>query len=91
LVVGFESEQIQYAVLSFSRFSEVEDRLFTVPLNALSLDSEQQQIVFNVDEQMLTNAPSLAQDEWPDAATPEWAIESRDYWQDQQNLGLGND
>jgi sporulation protein YlmC with PRC-barrel domain len=80
LVIGLDSNQVKYAVLSFGGFLDIGDKLFAIPVNAFHFDHEQNVFVLNVTEDQLENAPGFDQDNWPDTATQDWDLPFRDFW-----------
>lgn len=82
LIVDVNNEQIRYAVLSFGGFLDIGDKLFAIPVTALTVDSTNQIVTFDVDQETLENAPGFDTNNWPDFANPEWDVPYRDYWQD---------
>src|SRR3990172_4561231 len=71
LMIDLEDGQIAYAVLSFGGFLGLGDKLFAIPLEALtfgSRSSEDQTVILDVDREVLKNAPGFDKDHWPDNA-----------------------
>lgn len=83
LMVDVSNEEVRYAVLSFGGFLDIGEKLFAIPVNALTIDHQNEVVVFDVDEETLQNAPGFDNDNWPDTAAPEWDAPYRDYWQDR--------
>lgn len=83
LMVDVSNEEIRYAVLSFGGFLDIGEKLFAIPVSALTVDHQNEVVVFDVDEETLQNAPGFDSDNWPDTAAPEWDAPYRDYWQDR--------
>jgi sporulation protein YlmC with PRC-barrel domain len=81
MMIGLDSQQVNYAVLSFGGFLDIGEKLFAIPVTALRLDPEQEAVVFDVDEETLANAPGFDENSWPDTANPQWDLDTRDYWQ----------
>lgn len=82
LVVDLDDAQIAYAVLSFGGFVGLGDKLFAIPLEALSFDTQGKGVVLDVDREVLKNAPGFDKDKWPDAAQYEagWLLEIYEYY-----------
>ena len=68
LMIDLDDGQIAYAVLSFGGFLGVGDKLFAVPLEALTFDTEAHTVILDVDKEILKNAPGFDRDHWPDTA-----------------------
>lgn len=83
LMVDVTNEEVRYAVLSFGGFLDIGEKLFAIPVNALTIDHQNEVVLFDVDEETLQNAPGFDTNNWPDTAAPEWDAPYRDYWQDR--------
>lgn len=83
LMVDVSNEEIRYAVLSFGGFLDIGEKLFAIPVSSLTIDHQNEVVVFDVDEETLQNAPGFDTNNWPDTATSEWDAPYRDYWQDR--------
>jgi sporulation protein YlmC with PRC-barrel domain len=71
-MIDLDNGRIAYAVLSFGGFLGVGSKLFAIPWQALSLDTEKHEFVLNVDKELLKNAPGFDKDNWPDFADRSW-------------------
>jgi sporulation protein YlmC with PRC-barrel domain len=81
IMVDINNEQIRYAVLSFGGFLDIGEKLFAVPVTAFTVDSTNEVVTFDVDQETLENAPGFDNNNWPDFANPEWDAPYRDFWQ----------
>ncbi|MEO6917748.1 MAG: PRC-barrel domain-containing protein [Collimonas sp.] len=75
IMLNMQSGKIAYAVLSFGGYFGVGEKLFAVPWEALTLDTENRRFVLKVDMQRLKLAPGFDRHHWPDMADPAWAEE----------------
>lgn len=66
LMLDVNSGTISYAVLSFGGFLGLGDKLFAIPWQAFSVDTEKHALVLNVDKETLENAPGFDKDHWPE-------------------------
>ena len=82
LVIDLDDAQIAYAVLSFGGFMGRGDKLFAIPLEALTFDTRANQVVLDVDKDVLKNAPGFDKDKWPDTAQYEagWLLDIYEYY-----------
>lgn len=80
VLIGLDSGRAGFAVLSFGGFLDIGDKLFAIPMNALSFDRQNEVALLNVDQETLENAPSFDQNTWPDLNDPAWGTTSRDFW-----------
>lgn len=86
-MIDLDNGRIAYCVLSFGGFLGMGDKLFMVPWNALTLDTENKCFILNVDKERLREAPGFDKDHWPDTTRPEWSnqiytfYKVRPYWE----------
>ncbi|QDL36766.1 PRC-barrel domain-containing protein [Rhodoferax sediminis] len=80
IMLDTRTGRVGYAVLSFGGFLGMGEKLFAVPWNALTLDSENKRFVLNVDKDRLKNAPGFDKDSWPDMADKTWADDIHAYY-----------
>ena len=71
---------VAYAVLSFGGFLGLGDKLFAIPIQALSLDEDEKCFVLNVEKDRLKNATGFDKDSWPDMADQKWSSQLYDYY-----------
>jgi sporulation protein YlmC with PRC-barrel domain len=82
LVIDLEDGRIAYAVLSFGGFLGLGDKLFAIPWESLTLDTEEHTFILDVDKEVLKNAPGFDKDHWPDNAQYEagWLLDIYEYY-----------
>ena len=82
LMIDLDDAQIAYAVLSFGGFLGLGDKLFAIPLEALTFGSEAQTVILDVDREALKKAPGFDKDHWPDNAQYEagWLLDIYEYY-----------
>ena len=82
LMIDLDDGQVAYAVLSFGGFLGLSDKLFAIPLEALTFDTENQTAILDVDKEVLKNAPGFDKDHWPDNAQYEagWLLDIYEYY-----------
>jgi sporulation protein YlmC with PRC-barrel domain len=83
IMLDMSDAKVGYAVLSFSTFLGMGEKLFAVPWNALTLDTEHKRFVLNVEKERLKEAPGFPKDRWPNMADQTWAKEIRTYYETQ--------
>lgn len=72
--------QIAYAVLTFGGFLGMGDKLFAVPMSALSLHPTEKKFILNTTKEHLKTAPGFDKDKWPDFASPEFESRHSSFW-----------
>lgn len=85
IMLDVSSGRIAYAVLSFSTYFGMGEKLFAVPWSALTLDTMEKRFVLNVDLDRLKNAPGFDKSQWPDMADPSWGDQIHDYYRTDRN------
>jgi sporulation protein YlmC with PRC-barrel domain len=80
IMLDVPSGRIAYAVLSFSTFLGMGEKLFAVPWSALTLDTFEKRFVLNVDVDRLKNAPGFDKGHWPDMADSHWGKRIHEYY-----------
>lgn len=80
IMLDLRNGTVAYAVLSFGGFLGMGEKLFAVPWNALTLDTQNKRFVLNVEKDRLKNAPGFDKDKWPNMADQSWANEIHSYY-----------
>jgi sporulation protein YlmC with PRC-barrel domain len=82
LMIDLDDAQVAYAVLSFGGLLGLGDKLFAVPLEALTFAREDHIVILDVDKNVLKNAPGFDKDRWPDDAQYEagWLLDIYEYY-----------
>lgn len=82
LMIDLDEGRVNYAVLSFGGFLGLGDKLFAIPWEALTLNTEDHTFILNVDKEQLENAPGFDKDNWPDEAQYEagWLLDLYNFY-----------
>lgn len=87
LMIDLGTGYVAYAVLSFGGFLGLGDKLFAVPMEALTLDAADKSFILNISKKKLEQAPGFDKDNWPDMTDLAWAggiysyYELKPYWE----------
>jgi len=73
IMLDVPSGRIAYVVLCVHEPPSADRKLFAVPWEALTLDSERRRFILGVDRQRLMQAPGFDPAHWPTMAQPTWA------------------
>lgn len=65
MVIDLRNGRTAYVVLDFGGFLGMGNKLFAVPWEAMSVDTDQECFVLDVDRTFLEEAPGFSKDEWP--------------------------
>ena len=79
-MIDLNNGRIAYCVLSFGGFLGMGEKLFAIPFQAMTLDTENKRFVLNIDKERLKNAPGFDKDNWPDTTNPEWGTRIYKYY-----------
>lgn len=78
IMLDVRAGNISYAVLSYGGILGIGDKLFAVPWEALSLDTDNHRFILDVAKDRLDAAPGFDKDNWPNMADQTWAKGVRD-------------
>lgn len=73
IMIDTGTGKVAYIVLASGGLLGIGDRLFAIPWNALSLDTENRRFVLDADIERIRNAPGFDKDDWPDMADRSWS------------------
>jgi sporulation protein YlmC with PRC-barrel domain len=75
LVIDMNKHDVKYAALSYGSWFTGGNKLFAVPLHALTLNHANDKTFFvaHVSQDTLKNAPGFDKNQWPNVADPNWA------------------
>lgn len=80
LMIDVATGVVEYAVLSFGGFLGIGTKLFAVPLQALRVNTKDENLILDETEERLKNAPGFEKDNWPDHADGKWRQSIRTYY-----------
>jgi sporulation protein YlmC with PRC-barrel domain len=87
IMLDLEKGRVAYAVLSFGGVTEMGEKLYVIPFEALKLDNSREHFMLDVDKAKLKNAPSFDRNNPPQASDRTWGAEVykfygyKPYWQ----------
>lgn len=68
IMLDTSSHRIAYYVLSFGGILGMGDKLFAIPPEAMTLDSEKECFIMNFDQELLKKSNGFDKDNWPNMA-----------------------
>lgn len=80
LMIDLNFGQVAYCVLSFGGFMGMGDKLFAIPWEAVTIDTDRKVFVINIDKETLKHAPGFDKDNWPQFDAEDWLIGVYDYY-----------
>ncbi|HJQ77594.1 MAG TPA: PRC-barrel domain-containing protein [Acidimicrobiia bacterium] len=90
IVIDIGTGRVAYAVLASGGFLGLGDKYFAVPWDLLSIDTDNHEVVIDVDKEVLKDAPGFDKDDWPDVDDRTWMGDvyryygSEPYWEEGQ-------
>jgi sporulation protein YlmC with PRC-barrel domain len=72
MMIDLETGKVAYAVLSFGGVLGMGNKLFAIPWQAMTLDTEKKVFLLDVKKETLAKAPGFDKDKWPDMSDPRW-------------------
>lgn len=71
---------VEYAVLSFGGFLGIGEKLFAIPWQSMTLDTENHAWMVDVSEERLDRAPGFDRDHWPDMGEASYRDSISSFW-----------
>jgi sporulation protein YlmC with PRC-barrel domain len=81
LVIDWKTEGVSYAVIITApkALLGINEKLLAVPLTALTISSDQKNLVLNADKSKVEAAMGFEKNNWPSVSNPSWGAEP--FWQ----------
>ncbi len=80
VMLDLNSGRVAYAVLSFGGFLGMGDKLFAIPWEAMTVDTNRKVFILNVDQSTLKNAPGFNKNDWPETDAEDWLTGVYEYY-----------
>jgi len=80
IMIDITSGRIAYAVLSFGKLLGIDNKLFAIPWEVLTVDEDRKCFVLDADKASLEKAPGFDKDHWPDMADWRWGKQIYSYY-----------
>ncbi len=87
LMIDTDRGSVAYAVLSVGGLFGMGDKLFAIPWSALRVDTNEKQLVLNINKDKLENAPGFDKDNWPDFADQSWGSKVHSHYGTKPSWG----
>jgi sporulation protein YlmC with PRC-barrel domain len=72
IMLDISTGRVVYAVLSFGGILGMGNKLFAIPWEAMTLDTDRKVFILNVDKDTLEKAPGFDKDNWPQMDETDW-------------------
>lgn len=80
IMIDINSGRVAYVVLSVGGVLGMGDKLFAIPWDAVTIDTDRQVFVLNVAKQTLEKAPGFDKSNWPQTSDAEWLTGIYEYY-----------
>lgn len=80
IMLDVPAGRISYAVLSYGGLLGMGEKLFAVPWEALTLDTDNKRFTLDVTKDRLESAPGFDKDNWPNMSDQAWAKDIHTYY-----------
>jgi len=87
VIVDMPTGRILYALLEPNSSLNLGDNLYALPSDALTLSSDRQHLVSNIDQQKLASAPHFPKNNWPNLTDSNFASQVYQYYGKQAWFG----
>lgn len=86
IMIDLDTGRVAYVVLAAGGFLGVGEKYFAIPWGMVGVDTENQQVVIDLDEETVDNAPGFDKDNWPEA-NDAWLREVYVYYDEEPFWG----
>jgi sporulation protein YlmC with PRC-barrel domain len=80
IMLDVPAGRVSYAVMSFGGILGMGEKLFAVPWEALTLDTDNKRFTLDVSKDRLESAPGFDKDHWPNMSDQTWAKDIHTYY-----------
>lgn len=85
-MVSLQDGCIDYIILSFGGILGLGDSLFLIPWRVITIDPQNERLIFNVEPEVLNEAPVFDVDNLPDLTAEDWDADVVAYWENVEVL-----
>ncbi|MGA7098466.1 MAG: PRC-barrel domain-containing protein [Acidimicrobiia bacterium] len=79
-VLDIDRGRIAYAVLASGGFLGMGEKYFAIPWDLMTVDTDNKEVVLDVDKKVLEDAPGFDKDDWPDMDDMTWVNAVYEYY-----------
>lgn len=92
LVIGQDTNQVRYMIMSFGGFLDIGDESTVIPIDQVALaPTENSVTLMGIEQSDVEAAPTFDVSDWTGAVNPEWDLEAEEYWATTALAGGGMD
>lgn len=92
IVIDLDSGRVAYTVLAAGGFLGLGEKFFAIPWDMITVDTDNHEVILDVDKELLEKAPGFDRDNWPEASDRAYQsdvyryYERTPYWEVTDNL-----
>lgn len=72
IMIDITSGRVAYVVLSFGGFLGLGEKMFAIPWQAITIDTNRKVFILNVNKATLEKAPGFDKNNWPQTTDSDW-------------------
>lgn len=80
IMIDINAGKVAYCVLSFGGLMGMGEKLFAIPWEAMTLDTDRKVFILNVDKEVLQKAPGFDKKDWPQVDAEDWLVGVYEYY-----------
>ena len=80
IMIDLDRGQIAYVVMAAGGFLGIGDKYFAIPWSLLEVDTENHNVIVDLDRERIEDAPGFDKDNWPDPSDVGWLNEVHAYY-----------
>lgn len=80
IMIDLTRGDIAYGVVSRGGLAGIGEKLFAVPWEMFSVDTDAHELILDIAEDVLDNSPGFDPDNWPSFADLEWRTDVHEYY-----------
>lgn len=80
IVIDTDAGRVAYGVLAAGGFLGMGEKFFAIPWDLVSVDTDNHELVVDLDKETLEEAPGFDKDNWPDTTDMSWVVDVYRYY-----------
>ena len=80
IVIDTDAGRVAYGVLAAGGFLGMGEKFFAIPWDMVTVDTDNHELVVDLDKETLEEAPGFDKDNWPDTTDMTWVVDVYRYY-----------
>jgi len=80
IVIDTDAGRVAYGVLAAGGFLGMGEKFFAIPWDMVTVDTDNHELVVDLDKKTLEDAPGFDKDNWPDTTDMSWVVDVYRYY-----------